>query len=629
MGRKSEVVMLRVSLVLVFLLIGSGTRAQPSDLWLRKTHLLNGDWQVIVDPIDHGSIDYRSRRRDLFVQDPSDNGRSDLVEFAWNDANTLRVPGDWNTQDERLFFYEGTVWYRKTFRLEDAAWTEGQRLWLCFGGANRVTTVWLNGRKLGTNDVGFTPFSFDATDVVVEGENVIVARVDNRRAFEVVPGEIYDWWNYGGITRDVWLATSPATYIEHWKVWLDGDLVRGEVAVSGPAPDGRSGRVRVEIPNLPGSSVFDLSFREGSGGVGRFAIPARDKVIAWSPEQPVRYEVSVAFADDYVRDRVAFREIETRGGEVLLNGEPVFLRGVSVHEEAPFGRGRATTEEDARVLLGWAKEMGCNFVRLAHYTHNEHMVRVAEEMGLMVWAEIPVYWILDFENPETLAQAKRHLDAMIDRDRNRGNIVIWSIGNETGDAPEVTRFRRALGQHVKERDPTRLLSAAMFARQVRVPWNEGEKREGSAGQRLAKLVVDDPFGEIADVLSINSYIGWYHDRPDEIRGVEVELAWDKPFVISEFGVGVKQGLRGEKENRWTEEYGTWLYRETLEWTTELPNLVGLTPWILQDFRSPRRPRYGVQDWYNRKGLISESGLKKDVYGVLQGHYHEIQRESVR
>ena len=313
-------------------------------------------------------------------------------------------------------------------------------------------------------------------------------------------------------------------------------------------------------------------------------------------------------------DKVGLRTIATEGGQILLNGEPVVLRGVSIHEESPEGMGRAWSEEHARTLLGWAKDLGCNTVRLAHYTHNEHMVRMADELGLMVWAEIPVYWTLDYGNPATLEEAKTHLREMIARDHDRASVVIWSIGNETGDDPVRTDFRVALGEEVKKLDPSRLLSAAMFARQVR--------EDG----KLTKLIVEDPFGALADVLAINIYIGWYHDRPDEIGDVEVELAWDKPFMISEFGVGVKRGNHGDKEERWTEEYGVWLYEHTTAWTQGLPNFAGMTPWILKDFLSPRRPLPGIQDWYNRKGLTDEVGGRKDNFETLREHYAQVAGE---
>ena len=238
------------------------------------------------------------------------------------------------------------------------------------------------------------------------------------------------------------------------------------------------------------------------------------------------------------------------------------------------------------------------------------MLRTADEMGLLVWSEIPVYWVLDYESPETLNLARTHLREMIARDRNRASVIIWSVGNETGDDPERTAFRKQLGEMVKQIDPSRLLSAACFMRT--------EREDG----QIKTIHVEDPFGEVADVLAINEYVGWYHDEPESLRGVSVDLKWDKPFVISEFGAGVKQGFHATPETRWSEEYGSRLYTETLDWLAGVEQLDGLSPWILKDFRSPRRPLYGVQDWWNRKGLISGEGVKKDVFGVLRDRYAE-------
>lgn len=263
--------------------------------------------------------------------------------------------------------------------------------------------------------------------------------------------------------------------------------------------------------------------------------------------------------------------------------------------------------------MGWAKELGCNYVRLAHYTHNEHMLRIADEFGLLVWAEIPVYWVLDFENSVTRAYAETHLSEMIERDRNRASVIIWSVGNENEGSKSQTALRRDLAALARKLDPSRLISAACFVRMTR----------GSDG-RLNGVFVDDPFGEFADILAINEYIGWYHDSTDQLGGLPVETSWEKPLLISEFGVGIKQGLRGSPDEVWSEEFGVQFYQDQLEWCDELREagaLQGLSPWILKDFRSPRRPLAEVQEWYNRKGLISESGMKKNAFSVVQNRYH--------
>ena len=146
---------------------------------------------------------------------------------------------------------------------------------------------------------------------------------------------------------------------------------------------------------------------------------------------------------DKVRDSIGFRTIETRGTQILLNGKPIFLRGISMHEEAPIRGGRAFSQEDAETLLGWASELGCNFVRLTHYPHSENMTRLADRMGLMVWSEIPVYWDIDWENPATLQNAENQLRDMIARDHNRASVVFWSLSNETPVKPSATHISAA------------------------------------------------------------------------------------------------------------------------------------------------------------------------------------------
>lgn len=566
---------------------------------------LNGDWQVLIDPVNNGTIDYLSRERgNGYWADQKPKDESELVEYSFADDQTLRVPGDWNTQRPELTFFEGWVWYRRAFDRP----TEGERFFLWFGGANRRATVWLNGEEVGSHAVGFTPFAIEVTNQLNDGENVVMVRVDNRRLPGDVPGLLTDWWNYGGLTREVFLLAAPETFVREWSVGLsaDGERVEGWARVDGPG-NGPTPAGEAVTVSIPGSGLTTVAKTDGEG-VARFTMSA-DGLELWSPESPALHGFTFEIDGDTARDRVGLRTIETSGGDILLNGERVFLRGISIHEEAPEG-GRAWSAEHARTLLGWAKELGCNYVRLAHYPHNEHMLRTADEMGLLVWSEIPVYWVLDYESPETLSLARTHLREMIGRDRNRASVIIWSVGNETGDDPERTAFRKQLGETVKQLDPHRLLSAACFMRT--------EREDGV----IKTIHVEDPFGEVADVLAINEYVGWYHDEPESLRGVSVDLKWDKPFVISEFGAGVKQGFHATPETRWSEEYGSRLYTETLDWLAGVEQLDGLSPWILKDFRSPRRPLYGVQDWWNRKGLISGEGVKKDVFGVLRDRYAE-------
>jgi len=150
--------------------------------------------------------------------------------------------------------------------------------------------------------------------------------------------------------------------------------------------------------------------RQGCIPVSRFTFPFI--VVSGNPKL---YEVHIASGTESIVDSIGFRRITTHGTEILLNGKPLFLRGIAIHEEAPVRGGRAVSTEDARILLGWAKELGCNYIRLAHYPHNVHMIREAEKMGILIWAEIPVYWTILWNNPETYSLAEQQLEELITR----------------------------------------------------------------------------------------------------------------------------------------------------------------------------------------------------------------------
>jgi len=569
---------------------------------------LNGKWHVIVDPYENGAYNYRREPFDAspnptagYFLDRKPKDRSDLVEYDFDASPTLQVPGDWNSQDPRLFWYEGTVWYRTTFDAPGDTATPA-RQFLRFGAANYQADVYLNGAKLGRHVGGFTPFEFEVTGKLKPAGNSLVVKVDNTRHADAVPTVNTDWWNYGGLTRDVTLISTPAIFIRDYQLRLSkaGDRIEATVRLDGAQQ--RSG-VRLEIPELH----LKASALSDDDGVATFSLPA-GKIERWSPEHARLYELrlSIGSVGTPVTDRVGFRSIEVRGTDILLNGKPIFLRGISLHEENPLRGGRAWSEDDARLLLGWARELGCNFVRLAHYPHNEHMARVADEMGLMLWEEVPVYWTIQWQNPETLANAKQQLTELITRDRNRASVIVWSVANETPVSEPRTAFLKSLVDTARALDATRLVSAAM---EVRVDPADNNHR-----------IVDDPFGAYTDLLSFNQYIGWYDGLPDKLASIRWSFGYQKPVVISEFGADALQGRHGDPLTRFSEEYQEDLYRKTLAMLAKIPQWRGTTPWILVDFRSPRRPLPVIQDGWNRKGLIGENGTKKQAFFVLQEFY---------
>jgi beta-glucuronidase len=594
-----------ILLILSLLAFVPSTRAQQIGLIAntdgRKTVSLDGQWQAIVDPYESGFYDYRYQpSANGFFKNAKPTTKSDLIEYDFDSSGSLRVPGDWNTQTDQLFFYEGTIWYKKSFDYQRRSNT---RLFVYFGAANYLADVYLNGQKIGQHEGGFTPFNFEITNLVKSTDNFLIVKVDNKRRRDAVPTLMTDWWNYGGLTREVKLIETPTTFVHDYMIQLEKggrQHVKGWVKLAG---EKLNQRITVRIPEAGVNRSFNTD------ATGSAVIDFNADLTLWAPENPKLYDVIIEAETDQVRDQIGFRSIETKGSEILLNGRPIFLRGVCLHEEAPFRGGRAYSQEDARTLLGWAKELGVNFVRLAHYPHNEHIIREADRMGIMVWSEIPVYWTILWENPATLANAQNQLSEMIARDKNRAAVVIWSVANETPLSDARLSFLKRLIENARSLDPSRLMSAAM-ERHYTDPKTQ---------------MIDDPLGEYLDVLGCNEYVGWYDGLPEKADGLEWKNKYQKPLVMSEFGGDALYGHHADAATRWTEEYQENLYQHQLLMLKRIPFLRGTAPWILMDFRSPRRPLPKIQDYWNRKGLLSLRGEKKKAFYVMQKYYLELQQ----
>ena len=575
---------------------------QVGNILGRHTTSLNGKWHYIVDVQEEGYYDYRMNpTRWGFFRNAKPQKPEDLIEYDFDKAEEMEIPSDWNTRDERLFFYEGTVWFYKKFNkpTPDPSLQGGgkRRTLLYFGAVNYDAHVYVNGHHVGHHVGGFTPFNFDVTDQLKDGENFVIVKVDNKRHAEDVPTQIFDWWNYGGITRDVLLVDVPETYVENYSLQLlslEGRRLGFTVKLN-KAEAGR--RVTLSIPELKIKKELTTT------ADGTATVFMKAKPVLWSPATPKLYKVDITMDGETLSDEIGFRKIETRGKQILLNGEPIFLKGISIHEEKPYGGGRANSTEDAHTLLSWAKELGCNFVRLAHYPHNEYAVREAERMGILVWSEIPVYWTIAWKNFDTYKNAEAQLHDMSARDHNRANVIIWSIANETPHSPERDQFLGRLATYARTQDTTRLISMAMEV----------------TGASNYHNRLQDNMNKYVDVVSFNQYIGWYRDVNDAPK-MTWEIPYEKPVIISEFGGGAKAGYHGAQNQRWTEEFQENLYRQNCAMLDKIDGLAGTTPWILKDFRSPRRVLTGIQDFYNRKGLFSDDGQKKKAFYVLKEWY---------
>ncbi len=597
--------MKRKNLFLILFVISCLNLLQAQDIFISNTQnrdftSLNGKWQYIIDLYETSGMGGMA-----IVDNFVPKEKSDRVEYGFANGKTLYVPGSWNIQHPELAYYEGAIWYRRIFDKEDL--DKNKRYFVNIGAANYISTVSFNGKVLGKHEGGFTPFSFEVTDLIKEKDNFLIVGVNNNRSADYIPSKVTDWFNHGGITRDVKLIEVTQTFINNYFVSLDRSTINQKTKRINVKLElaGKSlpKSARIIIPELKVNQEVEVN----KDGPTDFTIGVRNLKL-WSPVDPKLYALTIEAGDDTISDEIGFRTIETRGKQILLNGKPVFLKGICLHDENPLRKDRANSIDDAKLVLGWAKELGCNFIRLAHYPHQENIVRLADEMGILLWEELPLYWGIQWDNPNVLEKAKKQYTEMINRDYNRASSIIWSIANETAPIPARNQFLSELADYIRTIDNTRLLSAAC------------KKDQEIDGAPDSVYTYNDPIMEKLDVISLNEYLGWYGGFPDECRKKSFKMGLEKPVIVSEFGGGALQGFHGDSLTRWSEEFQEYLYEESIAMFDKIDGLAGMAPWILVDFQSPLRQNPDIQDGWNRKGLISEKGYKKKAFYVMQQYY---------
>lgn len=590
---------LTLSLILTSVLGQTLSIAAMTNVYGREHRLLNGRWDAIVDLYDQGD-------RMKVYENRMPQGETDFYEYKFDGGLRLEVPGDWNSQNPELKYYEGTVWYGRHF---DADPKPDMRYVLCFGAVSYRCKVYLNGKEIAAHEGGFTPFETDVTDDLKKGDNFLTVMVNNRRTKDAIPALAFDWWNYGGITRDVMLVSVPENYVEDYFIHLNRDN-HDTVDVDVRMSQKKAGvKVSVRIPEL------DKSVQGVTNADGCFSASIKSKKLKlWTPDAPALYDVTVQGGDDSVKERIGFRDIRTDGTKILINGKPQFMRCVSFHEEIPQRQGRACSRADAVTLLSEARDLGVNMIRLAHYPQNEYTVRLAEEMGIVLWQEIPIWQGIDFTDDSTRDKAKKMLTEMIERDKNRCAVGFWGVANETQPSPERNDFLKSLLATGRSLDNSRLYVAAFD-----LVYFDPDRRV---------FTMNDSFTDNLDVVAVNKYMGWYHPWPLAPKDAIWEVNPDKPLIISEFGGEALYGQSGSRDttSSWSEDYQARLYEDNLKMFENIPNLAGVSPWVLFDFRSPFRFHPTNQEGWNRKGLVSDRGQRKKAWKIMHDYYQKKKHE---
>ncbi len=566
-----------------------------------------------------------------FHPDPQGVGETRGFFEALPEARPIAVPGSWNEQYADLFDYLSAGWYLRRV-VVPPSW-KGQRIFLRIGSANYRAVVWVNGQPVGGHEGGHLPFAMEVTRVIRFGaQNTIAILVENQLRpdrvpsggmgdmmtgiFRGYPDTTFDFYHYAGLHRPVVLYAVPPDFIEDITVITgreDGVVhLRVEVRVNG-----RSKKASLSLSGSGEPLETTLQLTNGQGQAELTVPSAR----LWSPADPFLYDLSVSSGDDVYTLPIGLRTVEVDSKQLLLNGEPIYLRGFGRHEDF-YASGRGLNlpllvkDYD---LMRW---VGANSYRTSHYPYSEEEMQLADRLGFLIIDEIPAV-SLQFEDEATVAKRKitclRMLEELIARDKNHPSVVMWCVANEpmlpnqvarltgkdTSPLPQYTLdFFRDLIDHAHRLDPTRPVTLA-----------------GMMGSPLE-------WQALTDVISINRYWGWYEQggRLEQAFATfdqELDLLYEtfqKPILISEFGADTAAGLHAHPPVMWSEEYQAEFIRGYLETANRKDFVIGAHVWNFADFQSLQSHlRVGGM---NLKGVFTRDRRPKLAAHVLRQMWQE-------
>lgn len=571
-----------------------------------------------------------------FKVDAQEVGEAEGWYNGLDASRPIAVPGSWNEQYSDLALYLGMAWYVRTVQIPPG-W-QGERIMLRVGSANYWAAVWVNGQRVGAHEGGHLPFAFDVSDsVTFDRPTVIAIQVENHLKPTRVPSgnmeqtilggvlgtprTTFDFFPYAGIHRPVLLYSAPQEHIEDITVVTeregDDGIVSVRVAVRGAIDGGR-----ILLQGNGQQIETALSF-DGGAAQTTLVVPAAR---LWSDRDPYLYELTVTAGRDQYTLPVGIRTVEVVGGEILLNGQPVQLRGFGRHEDF-FASGRGLNlpllvkDYD---LMRW---VGANSYRTSHYPYSEEEMMLADREGFLIIDETPAV-SLQFDDEESVAERLRiclqQTEELIARDKNHPSVLMWSVANEPmlpdamaaltgGDAgaapPETVAFFQTLLDRARQLDGTRPATLV-----------------GIMGGPEAWLA-------LADVICINRYYGWY------VQGAQLEQAlatleeeldglWErhgKPIIITEFGGDTLAGLHAQPPVMWSEEYQRDLLEGFLQVAARKPFVAGMHIWHFADFAAVQST--GRVGGTNLKGVFTRTRTPKMAAHMLRAFWKGEERES--
>lgn len=557
----------------------------------RKQFPFDDEWRVLADPLGVAT-DAEIWKQKL------DKKNHNLPHLALNAFRPVRVPDDFNRQFPELGYYTGAVWYYTKLR-RPAGWA-GKRAFIEFAGINYNSKVYLNGELLGEHRGGFTPFSLEVTGKLTS-ENHMFVMVDASYDSASLPPKKHDWYDYLGITREAKLVLVPKEGVKDFSVTTKRKGKKFTCEVNFEVW-GKKKNARVLVPSLD----IEIDVKVNASGCGSASFPVPEGNL-WTLKHPRLYSVEVAYNSDRIADDVGFRTIETNKKELLLNGEPIQLKGVAMHEEAIRCSGRSISERDLDYLMKSIRTLNANFVRLVHYPHAENIIRACDRLGILVWEEIPLTGDLDFSAKSFDAKkiksikdaASDILTALITRDRNRPSVITWSVMSSLPSSPKRTALCKQLVTLARKLDPTRPITASLPA-----------TLKGSS------ITLSDTLTSSLDILSVELPSDATSPHFENISKLKWGVKGAKPMLVSAFGAPARSGTVDKAPTSWSEKTQLQIIEEGFKLFTKTRAIKGVVVWTLADYRSAMRLTR-QEDGYMRTGLMSDQGVKKMAFQFIR------------
>jgi beta-galactosidase len=610
MSFKNSILKNLIPVVVVCLLFSCNNVINQENDNLRTKKNINKDWEYL-----------ENNAQQLSGIASSNNWKSIDLPHSWNslDATDL-APG----------YRRNGSWYRKTIEISKKENTVYE---LYFEGVNINAQVYVNGDKVGEHTGGYIGFTLNISSAVQDGINEIYVRADNSYNPEIIPSQKSDFFIYGGITRDVWLLQKPKSYLkdlkyETPKVSTESASLEGSVTVVNAD---ELAKIKATITDDSGKIVAENSF-DIKNGVVDIIFSNIENPKLWSTYNPNLYHIKVALLDnktvvDEISDRVGFRWFEFKEhGAFFLNGKRLLLRGTHRHEEHA-GSGAAMSNEQHRADMELIKEMGANFVRLAHYPQDPEIYKACDELGLLVWDELP--WCRGgVGNQIWKENTKNMLTEIINQNYNHPSIIIWSLGNEMywlpdfedgGNTEKITSFLIELNDLAHKLDPTRKTAIRKYYEGAQVVdvfspsiWSGWYSGSYKSYQKAINTYKKEYKAFLHTEYGGSSHVGRHTENPITGEGKIQSDGWEEAIVQTDVANIAQIG-------DWSENYIVDLFDWHLRISENDSTFIGNAQWAFKDFGTPLRPENAIP-YMNQKGLVDREGNKKDAFYVFKSYW---------